>query len=170
MVTNIYMDFDGVINALSQSGPKQNTDWPDWKLAKVAGFQILWSPSLIEAIRELQDTPGVSIKWLTTWTTDAPKELAPVLGIGHDWEVLGTEEQVAHQGGFESSWWKLDELIKDEAATSPDKIVWLDDDIVYERWASVYTESKKNLLAISPKTMHGLTRKHIGRVKSFIRE
>lgn len=170
LMINIYMDFDGVINALSGRGPKPNTGWSNWDLAKVAGFPILWSPTLIHFLLEIEARPGVTIKWLTTWCEDAPKELSPHIGIGANWPVLGTLYDTEHRGGLETHWWKLEYLLRDVEETKPDKIVWLDDDIVYDRWADVYTKETANLLAISPNSSHGLTVKHIKDINTFINE
>jgi hypothetical protein len=167
---NIYMDFDGVINAMSGRAPKSNTGWPKWELAKVTGFPILWSPTLIEFIHLLDVRPDVTIKWLTSWCEDAPKELSPLLGIGADWPVLGTLFDTEHRGGLETHWWKLEYLLRDVEETKPDKIVWLDDDIVYDRWAAVYTRDTANLLAITPNTHHGLTVRHINDINTFINQ
>lgn len=167
---NIYMDFDGVINAISGRGPKANTGWSQWELAKVAGSQILWSPTLIHFLREIEARPEVTIKWLTTWCEDAPKELSPHLGIGAGWPVLGTLDDIEHRGGLEPRWWKLDYLMEDVAETKPDKIIWLDDDIVYDRWADLYTKQTANLLAICPNSHHGLTAGHIKDINTFIEQ
>jgi len=87
MKTTIYLDVDGVLNAVSKKSPTLTaTGWGEWKTAPVNGWPILWAPELITALNELAAREDVTFKWLTTWTDDAAKVLSPAIGIeGQEW-------------------------------------------------------------------------------------
>lgn len=68
-MTKIWLlDFDGVINAVSKRGD-QNV-WDDWKATRINGFNILYSPTVIDTIRQIHHETDVEIKWLSTWCED----------------------------------------------------------------------------------------------------
>lgn len=164
---NIYWDVDGNINALSKGSPRQNTQWfGNWNLEKVEGFPILWSAELIEEIKVLDSREDVANIWLTTWEHLAPKSLAPVIGVGHDWPVLAATDELAHQDI--NNWWKFALIQEHIAETNPDKIIWLDDDLQYVRDAVEWSTSQNNLLAISPNPNFGLRKKDISAIMDFI--
>jgi hypothetical protein len=164
--TTIYLDVDGVINAVSVNSPSMHlTGWTTWEAKPANGWQILYSPEVVEAFNTLAARDDVTVKWLTTWEDDAPQELCPALGInGQDWEVLHGDQH-AWRG---SDWWKLHAIQADVAATMPDRFVWIDDDIRPEREATDWMATLQHGLWISPNTNWGVTRKHLEAVTAFI--
>lgn len=170
--TNIYLDVDGVFNAVSDAAPRTNTGWHgDWVgPVKVGGISILYSVELVAAVNELAARPGVTVKWLTAWEELATDELAPAIGLGagSDWEVITGVEDDDPQN---FNWWKLDRVRKDLASSNPDRAVWVDDDIAYDPKTLVWLMSPGlPVLHLSPRTLHGMTRGDVQRIHDFLEE
>lgn len=166
MTTIIYLDVDGVLNAVSKKSPSlSSTGWDVWETRPVNGWPILWAPELIDALNELAARDDVTFKWLTTWTHDAAKVLSPAIGInGQEWEVLDGEQH----GWRGPDWWKLQAIQKDVLESMPDQFIWIDDDISAEHSAIEWVAGRDNGYAISPFTIHGLTREHVDEIKALV--
>lgn len=163
---NIYQDIDGVLSPFSDGAPKKNTQWRgEWRTERIAGFSMLWSVELIEALKEIDAREDVQFYWLTSWEDDAVEFFAPVVGIGADWPVL-------HSNGWDDDlkkWWKLRALWDCSLLTEPSKTIWLDDDINYDIGGADHVRTMGDkMLGINPDKHHGLTRKHIQRIHDFI--
>lgn len=157
---NIYLDVDGVINAVGTDIAKlpNITGLSRYKHAKAGSIPIVCSQDVVDFLSELGSTPGVAIKWLTTWEEDARTELCPAIGLaGHQWEVL-TGEQDDWQG---KNWWKLKAIQDDMGKCSPDLALWIDDDIQYEKAAREWADSQPEVLRLSPRTWDGLNRNEL---------
>jgi hypothetical protein len=166
MSTTIYLDVDGVLNAVSKKSPTlASTGWDEWKTAPVNGWPILWAPALINVLNELAAREDVTFKWLTTWTDDAAKVLSPAIGInGQDWEVLHGDQ---HAWGGKRGWWKLEAIRADVMETMPDQLIWIDDDLSMEHDALEWIAGRSEGLAISPFMREGLTRANVEQITAF---
>lgn len=166
MTTTIYLDVDGVLNAVARVNPSMTaTGWDPhcWDTAPINGYPIRWNRELINALNELAGRDDVEFKWLTTWTNDAAKILAPEIGInGQDWDVLDRNELAVRP------WWKLEAIRADVESTQPDRFVWIDDDLSMESRALEWLESRPNGMGISPFMREGLTREHLKLISAFI--
>jgi len=166
MNTTIYLDVDGVLNAISSRPPSEKlTGWTEWDARRVNSWPIMFSPDLIVALNELAKRPDVTFKWLTTWKADAPCMLAPAIGLdGEGWEYL--------DGDLHSwcgrDWWKLLAIRDDATLADGERFVWLDDDISGERPAIEWAQGRPDVLAISPSQALGLTRSDLASVTAFI--
>lgn len=165
---HIYLDVDGVINAISMKPPVQNTGWEgEWRTEKVDGYNILFSVELIERLNALAAREDVQITWLTTWCDRAASMISPALGLnGEDWPVISaTKEEM----GYDRGWWKLAKLRqhrKLHGLYGPS--YWLDDDLHFYQPAVKYVDEEyPHLRAISPIMHHGLTKKHIEEIEAF---
>ena len=167
MSTTIYLDVDGVLNAVSKRHPSLSaTGWDKWETAPVNGWPILWSPELIAELNELAARDDVTFKWLTTWTDDAAKVLSPAIGIkGQEWEVLHGDQ---HAWGGRRGWWKLEAIRADVEATNPDLFIWIDDDLSMESEALEWVGDSARRVAISPFMREGLTRENIATILELI--
>ncbi|MBT2537222.1 HAD domain-containing protein [Arthrobacter sp. ISL-69] len=171
MSTTIYLDVDGVLNAVNHKSPSLTAAgwdrWDHWKTAPVNGWPILWAPALIEAFNELAARDDVTFKWLTTWEDDAAKVLSPAIGInGQDWEVLHGEQH-SWRG---SDWWKLQAIRADVETTNPERFVWIDDDLSAERVALEWLGTRPEGLGVSPSVGQGLTRTSFDTITDFINQ
>jgi hypothetical protein len=164
-MSTIYLDVDGVINAVSKNSPALKiTGWQKWATKKISGWQILYSPELIDELNRLAELPSVTFKWLTTWEDEAANELSPATGLnGQEWEVLHGDQHAWHG----RDWWKL-QAIREDVASNNDRFIWVDDDISAEPEALNWVKSEGGGLVISPNTTHGLTRSHIEKISRFI--
>lgn len=164
MSTTIYLDVDGVLNAVTKKAPT-STGWGEYARRKVNGFPIMFAPGLIEALNELAARHDVTIKWLTTWEKDAAEDLSPALGLnGQGWAVL-TGDQEAWRGG---DWWKLHAIKSDVAATPPERFFWIDDDLASEAPALAWLGTHPEGEAVSPHLRLGLTTAHVESILAAI--
>ena len=164
MSTTIYLDVDGVINAVTKRAPT-STGWGEYARRKVNSFAIMFAPDLVTALNELAARDDVTIKWLTTWEKDAAEDLSPALGInGQDWAVL-TGDQEAWRGG---DWWKLAAITADVEETAPEQFFWIDDDLAGEAAALSWLDSRPEGAAITPNMRLGLTLAHIDEIRAAI--
>lgn len=165
---NIYLDVDGVINAVSKKPPVQNTGWDgEWRVEKVDGYNITFSVELVERLNALAARDDVQIHWLTTWCDRAASMISPATGLnGKDWPVIDAKRE---EMGYYNGWWKLARLRqyrKLHGLYGPS--YWLDDDLIFCQPAVEFVrEERDTLRSISPVMHHGLTRKHIEEIESF---
>lgn len=163
---NIYLDVDGVLNALSSGAPRNNTHWfGDWGSKRIEGFPILWSKELIEEINTLTERDDITVKWLTTWGDLAALSLSPKIGLkGENWEFLVSEDMLDPY-----RWWKLFKIQEDIEKTNPEKVIWIDDDIPFERNAKEWvTTLATPIHAVHPRSEHGLSRYQWNGIIDFI--
>lgn len=163
-MTTIYLDVDGVLNAVSVRAP-MTTGWPGYVVKRVNGYRITYAPDLIGRINALAARDDVTIKWLTTWEDDAPRVLAPAVGLyGHNWTVLhGDQDDFSGR-----DWWKLKAIDADVAAHPEDRFVWLDDDIAAEPDAVEWARRRNNGIWISPRMREGLTVAQLDSVDMYL--
>lgn len=165
---HIYIDVDGVINAASGKAPKQNTGWSgEWKQERIAGYPILWSTELVDRLNVLAARDDIKFVWLTTWRSEAPQRLAPAIGLnGEDWDYVDAPDEQLENF---KHWWKLAAIRRKRKMQHPEKTVWIDDDIPFESNARKYLEDEgPSILAIAPNTNHGITKKHMEQIESFL--
>lgn len=198
MTTRVYIDVDGVINAfdyrLNADYPTYESGWSDWKSTMVgwdeavyywaAGIKkessrtkrreylIRYAQEVVDSLNEISDLDDVEFVWLTTWTNHAAGPLSADLGInGSNWRVLSTPEDEWYDPNL--AWWKSIALREDlRSSGTPDKIIWLDDDIKYygldiKPLLSVISKSSE-VLVISPESSVGLTDRDISGIIDFI--
>lgn len=139
--TAVLVDVDGVI--LQHPGSGTVPAWPD-DMQREATVEVqdgpllirgraLWSTGVIDGLRRIEATPGVTMLWCTTWKERAREVLAPLIGIGADWPAL--DEIQRNPSGRWFNWWKATRAW--EALGDFDRVVWMDDDIA--AWSNVLT-------------------------------
>jgi hypothetical protein len=166
MTTTVYLDVDGVLNAVSPRTPSVKiTGWDDWTIKRVGRWPIQHSPAMIAELNALAARDDVTFKWLTTWEDAAAKELSPSIGInGQEWEVLHGDQHAWHG----RDWWKLKAIRDDLEASAGGSFIWIDDDISAEPEAIDWAKSRDDVLILSPATSQGLMRAELDFAKSFI--
>lgn len=160
--TTIYLDVDGVLNAVSGRAPgKRFVGWEEYREVHVKGFRIHYAPALINALNKLAARDDVTFKWLTTWKHEAAGKLSAAIGLnGQDWEVLDGDLH-AWGGG---AWWKLTAIRNDLNGRS----IWIDDDISAEPVATDWAGQRDELLLVSPSVGHGLTTQHLETITAYL--
>lgn len=154
---------------MSHGAPRTNTGWMgEWKQEKINGFTILWSVELVDWLNDTAARPDITIKWLTTWQDEAANVFSGPVGLaGATWPYFIADNQLDLRDM--EHWWKLAIIKRDLRRTRPSKAVWLDDDIKFDGYARNWVkEEEPNILAISPNSHHGLTKKDTIRIEEYL--
>lgn len=171
----LFLDVDGVLNRVGATQPNANFEtWGDWFKRKFllldGSVKVNTKISHLMA-RALMDLP-VEIRWLTTWEEDAPRFLAPVLGLP-DYEVAGV--MPAHRrpdsGLFmvESSNWKLDVILHTMREDKNRPIIWVDDEANDEdAYEALLDAGHTRVLAVRCRERDGYTPDDHALVEKFI--
>jgi hypothetical protein len=171
----IYLDVDGVLNAVSSRAPSpEECGWSQdsWRRERINGYMISWSTELVDALNELV-ADGVEIRWLTTWCELAQQLIAPALGLkgGDSWKLAnGVTADEARMWDMGRRWWKTGVFEADHANDPADKIVWIDDDHRPDVRTTVMNDllSEDRLFIIAPFTDVGITRRDIDQIRDFL--
>ncbi len=160
----IYLDVDGVFNAVTRRVP--DWGWDTHQTKKVHGYPIMWSPEFVAAINAVAKTPGVGVYWLTTWCHAAPQVLAPALGIdGADWPVVGCEHWRRRSIGL--PWWKHLAIVE-HLADFDGPVLWIDDDHGVDPACRAWLAGQPQVLAMAPNTSVGVTRAEADIIQRFV--
>ncbi|TDP92307.1 hypothetical protein EDF62_1512 [Leucobacter luti] len=147
----IYLDFDGVLNAISTGVTQlpRITGFGGYRRVKVSSYTVTWSREVLDRLRLLQDI--ADIHWLSTWRADTAiieRELPVKLDGWFDFQ----NDDLSHSG-------KLEALLIDQAE-APRPFIWVDDEEhSYYRAAhrdGLLPELAEHLL-IEPSTFAGLS-------------
>jgi hypothetical protein len=156
----LYLDVDGVVCPF---GPTGTSPWGSaWSVANAGMLEVAYAGELVAGLNGLARLPGLRCVWLTSWEDMAPRYLCPALGLdGGRWPWL-----VAAGAG--EGWWKLAALQEDVAATTPNGIVWIDDQLRYEQDAQAWADILgARILAISPDPRRGISPAELAAVTGF---
>ncbi|MGO4187565.1 HAD domain-containing protein [Pseudarthrobacter sp. TAF60_1] len=159
----MYLDVDGVVCPFGATG---TTPWGSpWSLANAGMLEVAYAAELVAGLNGLARFPGLRCVWLTSWEDMAPRYLCPAIGLaGGRWPWLTAEGPGVGEG-----WWKLGALQADLAAATPKRIVWIDDQLRYERdaqdWAGFLGA---RILAVSPDPRRGISPGELAAVSAFV--
>jgi hypothetical protein len=181
------LDVDGVLNAV---GPPLDDD-DDWStgtaIANERRWPIRWSRSVVAEIRRLHETGIVELAWLTTWGEEANDSLRELLDLP-ELAVAGTRprpgelpaEPLPSAAGTHADatgaaaadhetgrWWKLD-VVRAQIASEPKRrLVWTDDDLVWEPEVVRGLRAFADCLLIAPDPAVGLTLADVAAVERY---
>lgn len=175
----IYIDNDGVINKITQNHSPSQDGWESVIVGKAMGYQIMFAPELIVELKRLSDLPNVEFVILSTWQDEFITHMVPLLGLeDYQWRVLKHDPEFDEdmkniigngwQTTTNNNWWKLIAIQKDIKAHNPAGVVWIDDDIRYERAAVNWVQTLDDILVIVPEQHAGLTKEDIAQIDAFI--
>ena len=182
MSTIVFVDIDGVINAIPNSGDDLTRIWPKetWRREGVymrefgVPVMINWSTEVVDRLRALEQRDDTEMWWCTTWRENASDLLSPLIGgLGYRWPYV--DRQPGKPAG-QHNWWKADHVFDTIQSGRYDKVLWIDDDIAAHaniltmqgRGEDWRTMIKDGVLALSPSTTTGLTPKDFGLIEDFL--
>jgi hypothetical protein len=157
------LDVDGVVSPVHG-----RTDWGDDVVAGNVFGPVVVSPSMVLRLDQLAGQPGIQAVWLTSW--DAEMRTAMARFPGRHWPDAGTPSD-AHAGASRN-WWKLVALER-WLAINPGirAVAWCDDHLRGGRPGAVRRRLNRrgvDVLMIAPRTDHGLTPAHLGRLEAWL--
>ncbi|WP_062297021.1 hypothetical protein [Demequina maris] len=168
----VLLDVDGAVSPFASTA-SDRAQWPadSWRSFVLDGIYVIeWSAALVDRLRAIAETPGVAMRWCTTWGRRAPAVLGPAIGLGADWPAL---DDAGGAFAVSPGWWKAQrarEALEDFAA-----VVWIDDFI--DGWQEARDEFDEpgprwwetdRLLMISPDSARGLEPRHLDTVDLLI--
>jgi hypothetical protein len=160
---SLYLDVDGVICPFGATG---STDWGSpWRRSDAGLLEVNYAVDVVKALNQLAGRPDLRIVWLTSWESMAPEYLCPAIGLaGQDWPVLASDRPGSGDG-----WWKLRAIQHDLETIPPDRAVWIDDQLDFEREAHAWAAFLgARILLISPHPRRGLSRADLKSVRAFL--
>lgn len=158
------LDFDGVINAFgSKNGDR--TVHSDWKKCRINGFEILYSPTVIDCIRETHEA-GVDVRWLSTWCADTVQ-------FQHHIPNLPVLPWLDNPDGTDrDGWTSIDWKVRAATAHVPTDadVMWTEDEkVVTGEYGQPWITSRTGpTTVINPHPHHGLTPKHLTTIREWI--
>lgn len=158
----LYLDVDGVVCPFGATG---RTPWGSgWSLANAGMLEVAYATELVDGLNSLTRLPGLRCVWLTSWEDMAPRYLCPAIGLdGRGWPCL-----MAEGNGTGEAWWKLTALQEDVATSTPDGIIWIDDQLRYEPEAQAWAAFLgARILVISPDPRRGISAAELDAVSAF---
>lgn len=186
MTVRLYLDVDGVLNALAPHkkwgedifkngraearhdffGNAVALEEDSWGgLRDHPSFPMRWSEGLIDALNELD----VELVWLTTWRQDAPGSVAPLMGIKHEGRVL---HPLSGETTFPSIGWKFDALMKDLEENTVDAFIWADDEIYDLPGVAHYALAALNEdiphVLVAPDSTFGITPEDVSKMQYLV--
>ena len=153
----ILLDVDHVVN----NPYFDKKHWDDTRMVRVKGWNIGYSPDMVEKFNSFSRTKLAEIRWLTTWDESARTMLAPALGFD---EFLLARDPEKDIGKAEAA----EKLAQDY----PDRpIVWLDDEVGFytKLTREFWIQRTAKTLLLQPDQMTGLTPKQLDIVETFLK-
>ncbi len=191
------LDIDGVLNAVAREPDRLM--WPDWQHGTAEADGVRWpicfSPSVSRTIRRLHEHRLVEVRWLTTWRSDANRQLRQLLDLPAfevvpdaaapdsrtDYRTAGTPlardaETTSHGAAtaayrpVEGEWWKF-AAVRDAVADLDGRpLIWTDDELADQPDAVAWVvDSVSDPLVIAPAPQVGLTPRHLEVIEDFCR-
>jgi len=158
----LYLDVDGVVCPF---GPQGTTDWGSpWQQADAGLLPVTFAAELVAGLNTLARTPGLRCVWLTSWEELAPAVLCPVTGLdGSAWPVL-----TSAGAGSGAEWWKLEAIQADVGRNTPERIIWVDDQLAFEGRAQAWARILgRRALLVSPDPRAGLSPGDLEAIRAF---
>ena len=144
----LLLDVDGVLNPLSVAKPSGFTRY------ELLGYKVWLSTQHGEWLRTL--TKWFDLVWATTWEHQAPRLIAPRVGLP-EMPVIELDR------GAVDNTWKLRDVQRFVAGRP---LAWVDDDLWADAFAWAEAREQPTLL-IRPFATVGLTEEHVWRLEAF---
>lgn len=185
----LFLDVDGVLNTGGQTWPRH---WPTWHTAEVYNseddffYPFGWADGVVDTLTALHER--VEVLWLTTWGDDAPRYVAPALGLepGKTWQNAhlltdvprrpnpDDDEYYAWAQPWRRTWFKrrvIEDLMLGRAQGNRfvgRPVIWADDDARKNSRRGMDSLTEAGFLALVPFSNVGLTPEHFARVEKFL--
>jgi hypothetical protein len=158
----LYLDVDGVVCPF---GPEGANGWGTmWRRADAGLLPVAYAPELVAGLNSLAAAAELRCVWLTSWEELAPQYLCPVTGLeGSSWPVL-----TADGAGSGAEWWKLQAIQADVGRNTPERIIWVDDQLAFEAEAQAWARILgRRALLVSPDPRTGDVAVGAGSIRAF---
>lgn len=175
----IYLDIDGVVNALGggASVDKQRLKyWSEWKTDIIPSkaeenLTIVHAPELITRLNAV--TEKAHVIFLSMWMRSAVDEFAPLVGLNvsefadaDGWNRVSERYILS----IKERWWKLNLVIERmDVSTAP--TVWIDDwmNDAVKKFIENYAASKDiEILVVKPDEQYGITPAMMRKIERFV--
>jgi len=153
------LDVDGTISRIyrdEEPAPHQNDEgWRSWMTV---------DDDMVDALDDLAQRPGVQVAWLTTWPRDQVGWLIrePLRG-----KLIGP--YVPWQN-WPKRGWRTASLTSYIRQTSPNAVVWVDDQAPEEAEQRLTAMTEVPSLVVRPNKFVGVTLADIGGIDQFLAE
>lgn len=175
-----FLDVDGVINGW-QKHPRlwQHAEWANTPVTITSGdhagmtYQIWFTPVLVDFINEMSEK--VDIVWLTSWLDAANVDLAPKIGITHEFPEGFALAGVAPQRvGFQTLWNAKTQVVSkltqkvsgEEGLFFGRKVIWTDDELNKATRVACKEILPEGSVFIAPHESVGLSPEHLDKIRA----
>ncbi len=170
---NLFLDVDGVLNALELDGGNGVDGFEDFEVHEVEFvfepgrprlFHVRLSPTMGARIAQL----AVDIHWATTWEHRADSAIAPLCGLPRGLPVLSPRNEAEE---WDLDWKFL--AVRRSVQRDPRPFIWIDDDIDFfvdedvtpREWAADLATPS---LLIAPDAGTGVVPRELDAVEEFV--
>lgn len=162
----LFLDVDGVVNALARNSPHV---WDDASISYASPaftgdreWPIYTSPHIGPALMRL----GVNVVWLTTWKYDANPQISPLVDLPTDLPVGDAPRRLSNFQG-----WKT-EVVMEHLETTTQATVWIDDEAIppgFDEWGRKEFLDKR-ILTVIPDPHVGITPREVELIDYWLKE
>lgn len=162
---HLFIDFDGVINAVAQSVAEAAwTDMTRSKFETTEGYNIPihYSPHLLSWLQQSLDENLFKGEWLTSWIEESPLWHEQ---LGFPKMPTATTSDLSHQQLYHG-WWKQHVVENFCETHAGQKIIWIDDELDSSLENPNFCGC--DMLLIAPIPYRGITPEHLQQIEEFL--
>ncbi|WP_277212707.1 HAD domain-containing protein [Isoptericola croceus] len=148
----LIIDLDGVIS------PYGTTAHDDLRLVRAGGHRLLYRPAVIDELNRIHREGRISLRWLTTWGTDARTHVAPAVGLD-DFPLLEALDL-----SLSARQWPKIEAVQRQVRIGR-RFAWIDDDLTPAKQLQLRQRYGADGLPLRPRATVGLTLDELAAVR-----
>jgi len=171
MKCKLYLDFDGVVNAVEPQHSEIETfsiPIENSRFLKNPSL-ITYSPNVINTLDRLREQYNMELIWLTTWNDRSDILLTSPYLKGLDGGRVITP-MLNEEAKNKAEWtqWKADAIIADQTA-EPAPYIWVDDN-AHQHHSQTVDHHTRHItkLFVTPQSRWGLTNDDLNQIEAFL--